>query len=103
MEPYDVGTVWDWRRGKQFVNSLYGYRFPLLITIYIMRVQDLLITTITAYTAIAISTIAVSNRATTSSTMTTQWKSGRASSGASPSAYYVSTLGFFLRSTRAPV
>lgn len=57
-----------------------------------MRVQALLITTIRAFTAIAISTIAVSNRATISSTMTTQWKSGRASSRASPSAYYAFLL-----------
>jgi hypothetical protein len=83
--------------------------FPFTHDIF-MRVQALLITTIPAFTAIAISTIAVSNRATTSSTMTTQWKSGRASSRASPSAYcafFFSTLlglfFYFLRPTRAPV
>lgn len=74
-------------------QSPYGCRFPLFFNrdIY-ARVQALLITTIRAFTAIAISTIAVSNRATTSSTMTTQWKSGRASSRASPSAYYAFLL-----------
>ena len=71
--------------GSSSLNPLWLCFFP--IHAYYDRVQASLITTIPAFTTIAISTTAVSNRTTTSSTITTKWKFGRASLKASPSAY----------------